>query len=105
MGKKGAELITKKISIKQDSFKINAIDPSGAGDAFCSGFITTFLQNGFKDVNDIDVEKGKEMLVYAQAAGACSASAVGCSVGVSKENVEKLMEEQGNAIKEKTIIQ
>jgi len=93
-GDHGAEIITNNYKIKQPGFKINTIDPSGAGDAFCSGFITKYLQNAFKSADEIKSEKASEILLYAQAAGACSASAVGCSTGVSKGKVEILISEQ-----------
>ena len=66
--------------------------------------ITKYLQNGFKNVNDVDSEKASEILLYAQATGASAASAVGCSTGVSKENVEKLIAKQGDRIRKDTII-
>jgi len=103
-GEKGAKLFTKNMEITQNPFKINVIDPTGAGDAFCSGFITKYLQNGFKNVDDVDSKKASEILLYAQAAGASAASDVGCSTGVSKEKVEKLIAEQGNTILKNTKI-
>jgi len=104
-GEKGAGYITKSYRIKQPAYSIDAIDPSGSGDAFCSGFITKYLQNGFKNVDDIEPEKASEILLFAQAVGASAASDVGCSKGVSKENVEKLIVEQGNKIRKETKIE
>jgi len=102
IGGEGAEYITKKYRVKQPSFSIDAVDPSGAGDAFCSGFITKYLQYGFKGVNEIDSNKAQEILMYSQAVGACAASASGCSSGVSKENVKKLISEQGDRLIKET---
>jgi len=100
-GEKGAEIITENFRISQPSFqKIEAVDATGCGDAFCAGVYYKMVEyNHFGDLRRLPVDKLKELLVFAQAVGASAATAPGCVEGVSKETVDKILNESKEIFK------
>lgn len=101
-GEKGAILSTDKYHLYQPAYKIDAIDPTGAGDAFCSGLIKYMRDNKLTPDN-MELSDLKNMLAYAQAAGACAASSVGTTSGVNSEKISELIKNM--PVREKTDIQ
>ena len=103
---KGAEIITKDFRISQPGFqKVKAIGAAGCGDAFCAGVIYKLAEyNQFEDVRKLSEENLKELLVFAQAAGASAATQPGCVEGVSKQTVDEILNQEEREIMEKTII-
>lgn len=96
-GEEGAELITPSLNLKQPSFSVEAIDPTGCGDAFCAGIIKKIIEwDAFKSLDHLSEERLKEMLIYAQAVGAACATEIGATAGVSIENVENILKKTGN---------
>ena len=71
-GEKGAFLKTKKETISSPAFKIEVVDPSGAGDAFDAGLIMGMLQNW----------AWPRTLEFASAVGASACTKLGCTPGV-----------------------
>jgi ribokinase len=83
MGEGGSVLITKDGSELFESFKVNAIDTTAAGDAFC-GAIAVALSEEF----DL-----KTAIRFASAAGALSVQIEGATTSMpSRHEIEKLME-------------
>jgi fructokinase len=105
-GEKGAEIITEDFRISQPCFqKVKAIDATGCGDAFCAGVIYKLAEyNQFEDVRKLSEENLKELLVFAQAAGASAATQPGCVEGVSKQTVDAILNQEKREIIKKTII-
>jgi ribokinase len=89
-----------KAAIAQDSFRVNAVDPTGAGDAFAAGFIAAYLGRGMRSVEDL-----VGALLFAQAAGAAAVSEPGATRGVSLAGVRVLLERQGEAVRGSTRIE
>ena len=85
--------------ISQKSFKVNVVDPTGAGDAFSAGFISQFINEGISDAESL-----ARALLTAQAAGAAAVSMPGATRGVSPTTVRALVESQGREILESTEI-
>ena len=85
------------IAVSQRSFRVDAVDPTGAGDAFAAGFISQFLSNGITDAESL-----VRALLTAQAAGAAAVSKPGATQGVSPSSVRSLLEGQGREILENT---
>jgi len=106
MGEKGALGATRRMNILQKAFKVNVVDPTGAGDAFCAGVIYKLLEYGITGdkVSEIDVDKLKQILLYAQAVGASACTAPGTTAGVSRMKVEELVKAQGEEILANTAI-
>ena len=90
--------------IRQPSFKIDPVDPTGAGDAFCSGLMVALASKRLKP-GEASVDEIVEALAYAQAAGAAAVSHVGASEGVAKEIVEDLLSRQGEGILAETTVE
>ncbi len=67
MGSHGAMLITKESAVMVPSFKVNAVDSTGAGDSFNAGFATA-LTMGLK---------GTKAIQFANAVGGLSTQAMG----------------------------
>ena len=94
-GENGACLFAKNRGSSAPSFKIKAIDPTGCGDAFCAGIIYEMIEwEIYKDIHKLPANKLREMLIYAQAAGASAATAAGCTEGVSKKKVKEILEDK-----------
>jgi len=95
-GERGAQLITSSSRIKQPAFHVDAIDPTGCGDAFCAGIIKKVIEwSVFKSFGSLPIKKLNEMLRYAQAVGAACATGIGTTAGVSQEKVRDVIEGRG----------
>ncbi len=69
MGEKGSITFTNNQSIKTGIFKVNALKPTGAGDAFMGTLIASLLKK----------MKIKDAVLYASAAAAIVVTKVGCA--------------------------
>jgi ribokinase len=90
--------------IRQDAFRVAAVDPTGAGDAFCAGLahrLSGLLGRGM-DPLGMPPSEVSEMLLYGQAAGASCVGEIGTTPGVTSGRVAELVEMQGTAIREGT---
>lgn len=71
LGKDGAYVRTKDFGIKVDGFSVNAVDCTGAGDAFWGGFLTKLCKSG-KNVEALTYDELYSFTRYANAvAGIC----------------------------------
>jgi fructokinase len=71
LGKDGAYLRTKDFGMNVDGFKVNAVDCTGAGDAFWGGFLMKLCESG-KDVDKLTYDELYSFVRYANAvAGIC----------------------------------
>lgn len=90
-GEHGATAYTRTHRVTQPGLVVDAVDATGAGDAFCAGFIHA--------IEERDEHRNPEalprLLSRAQATGAAAATAVGCVEGVSAELVARLIADQG----------
>lgn len=103
-GGEGAELITQELRITQPGFKVNFVDATGAGDAFCAGVVYKLLElNRPEDIHKLSRDKLVEILMMGQAVGASAATEAGCVEGVSKDKVEQIMREQKERILNGTV--
>ena len=84
--------------LEMPSFRVEPVDPTGAGDAFSAGLLWRIARRGGLPPG---VEELAEDLLYAQAAGAAAVSAPGATSGVTRERVEELVRSQGDGILEK----
>lgn len=101
MGERGLIVETKKVILEMPALKVPVIDPSGAGDAFCSGVIYKLTQRtryGPRDVLELSAEDLSDILLEGAAAGAACVTAVGTTTAVTRENVDRLLKEQGPEI-------
>lgn len=99
MGKEGliANLNDDNV-ISQESFKVNVLDPTGAGDAFCSGIINELLQMKNIEISKITIEEWKKVLMHASAVAAACLTGIGTTSGVKTSFIQKIINNQGDTI-------
>jgi len=72
LGAQGAVAMTRDLALRAGAYRVNAIDPSGGGDAFDAGFIIGLLEGW-------DLRRTIE---FASAIGASACTQLGCTAGV-----------------------
>lgn len=105
-GKGGALVRTRRLGLRQKAFNIDMIDPTGPGDAFCSG-ILYYLYNRLEkelgmDLNQFSFTELREMMLFGQAVGAVCVTGVGTTTAISLDAVSKLIKEQGEYVRNST---
>jgi ribokinase len=103
MGERGLLAANKRIWISLPSFKVNAIDPTGAGDALAAGIIHGLLRFDVSrpvKVAELTQTALLDILIYAEAVGAACVMRVGTTSGVTPRRVNRLMESQAAKIRE-----
>jgi fructokinase len=104
MGAEGLIAGTKEITLKMPALNVSVVDPSGAGDAFCAGLIYGFIKTTHGERHETLRLPSKgltSILLEGEAAGAACVTAVGTTTAVTRENVNRLLREQGSAILER----
>lgn len=82
LGENGALIVTSKQAIHVDTYKVNVVDTTAAGDAFIGGFASALLQN----------KSLEESVRYACACGALATTRFGAQPSLpTKEEVERIM--------------
>jgi fructokinase len=107
LGTKGATLQDSRgVSIEQAPFRVDAVDPTGAGDAFCAGIITEMTRGRLlgKLASGLDLESMKHLLIVGQATGAVCTMGVGATTTVTRENLDRLLADQGKEVEARTRI-
>jgi sugar/nucleoside kinase (ribokinase family) len=107
MGERGLIAKTEKVALEMPALKVPVIDPSGAGDAFCAGMIYKLVQKTRyepRDIVDLPAEDLVNILLEGATAGAACATAIGTTTAVTRENVDRLLKEQGQEILKNVLI-
>lgn len=83
------------------AFRVRTLDPTGAGDSFCAGFIRRTIQKlekmGATHLDWTD-EELTSALIEAEAAGAACVTGIGTTSAVSRKNVLHLLATQGSRV-------
>jgi sugar/nucleoside kinase (ribokinase family) len=105
-GAEGVYAASEALRLKMPGFEAGSIDPTGAGDAFCAGVINKLLETseGPPSLGSISKELLVNALLEGEAAGASCVSAFGATTAVTRENVDRLVESQGEAVLDSTLI-
>jgi len=104
MGDKGLIARTKENMFELPAFKVPTVDPTGAGDALCAGIISGFVEkSGCRRINALDLSVSEiiDILMVGEAAGAACVTMVGTTTAVTRENVERILNEQGEYLRRK----
>ncbi len=105
-GEGGALVRTKRRGLRQQAFNVNMIDPTGPGDAFCSGILCRLYRRLEKEqginLAELSLTELREMMLFGQAVGAVCVTGVGTTTAISLDAVSKLIEEQGEAVRKST---
>ena len=104
MGRRGLVAGLRRTEISMPAFKVEEVDPTGAGDAFCSGLIFKLFPRleSHVDVRAMDLKHWKETLLYASACGAACCTAIGATASVTPKYVEGLIRQQGKEVMKST---
>jgi ribokinase len=103
-GSRGLIAKTSKVLIKMPAFKVEEVDPTGAGDALCAGVINSIMSKQIKHLNEVTNKDLIEVLLEAQAAGAACVTDVGATTKVNRVIQKSLIDEQGRGIIKNTKI-
>ncbi|WP_096157038.1 MULTISPECIES: aminoimidazole riboside kinase [Bacillus] len=91
LGAEGSYAFMKDGSVRVPAMKVNAVDTTGAGDAFVSGILYC-LANMNESVNEITLEKARKMAEFASVSGGLAASQKGAMTALpTLEKVELLV--------------
>ncbi len=95
LGSKGAKYFFQGTSGVIAGRKVNAIDATGAGDAFWGGFLSSILMNGIDSVADITEETVKNALAYGNTSGSlCVQKMGGIPALPTKAEIERCISEE-----------
>lgn len=90
LGAEGAKYFFRNNAGKTEGIKVKAIDATGAGDAFWSGFISKLLLEGVTEIKDFTEEKVKSALEYGNTAGSlCVQKSGGIPALPLREEIER----------------
>ena len=105
-GERGALLASTDFVVRQPSFKVRVVDPTGAGDAFQAGFLYYVFSGGRPKDNlerlERDPKEAAKALAYSQAVGAACVTAPGTTEAVTRDNVKKILAEQLDIVLKET---
>ena len=107
LGTQGASLEDSRgILLEQAPFRVDSVDPTGAGDAFCAGIISEVIRRDLlgKVTVGLDLEEMKHLLTVGQATGAICTTGVGATTTVIRENLDRLLSDQGEEVETNTRI-
>ncbi|KYH42066.1 MAG: hypothetical protein AYL32_000630 [Candidatus Bathyarchaeota archaeon B26-2] len=103
LGERGLIAATKDAVFEMPAFKVPVVDPTGAGDAFCSGVIRGLVKEmepkrKTRDIASLEDDVLTGILLEGEAAGAACVTMVGTTTGVSRDRVDALIKEQGSTV-------
>jgi fructokinase len=101
-GAGGVIAATGRRRLSLEAFRVKTLDPTGAGDAFCAGFIRKTVQHlrgAPAQGLDWTDEELAGMLLEAEAAGAACVTGVGTTSAVKRETVDALLAAQMARVK------
>ena len=100
-GEKGLYAMVKGRVIMAPSFKVDTVDPTGAGDALCAGVMYKLLNEPYRSrigsdagLESLNLEDWKDVLMYALACGAACCTATGTTTAVRPEIIQEILEDQ-----------
>lgn len=87
--------------LKMPSFNVEAMDTTGAGDAFCAGAMSALARAGIgrDELRQLQPDPLVDVLLEASAAGAACVTTAGATTAVTRGNVDTLLTEQSEAVR------
>ncbi|MCM1277137.1 MAG: carbohydrate kinase [Lachnospiraceae bacterium] len=93
LGRNGSIALSNSAFAEMPSYKVNAVETTGAGDTFCACVLNYVLENGLKDYTSSELE---EMLRFANAAAAIVTTRKGAlAVMPERSEIEELILKYG----------
>lgn len=106
-GAEGLYASTESLYLHMPAFRVEEVDPTGAGDALCAGLIKALIDEGASpgQISALEAESLKELMLRGQAAGAACVTGVGAATAVTRLMVESLIREQAARLLESTTVE
>jgi sugar/nucleoside kinase (ribokinase family) len=95
-GSEGLMAAVGETRLKMPPFRVEAVDPTGAGDAFCAGVMEALIRASVNHDNLVSapLDVLKNILLEGAAAGAACVTAAGATTAVTRKEVDQLIKEQ-----------
>ncbi len=107
LGNRGLLAANQEYKIRMPAFKVQAIDPTGAGDAFTSGLVYKILEierEKLFNLRKLDKDQLLPLLIFGEAVGAACVMNVGTTAGIIRNKINKIFRNKAKKIFEKTDI-
>jgi len=107
LGQEGLIAMTQEKIFRMPAFNVHVIDPTGAGDAFCSGVIraiTRVIRRKKRKLSNLSPSVLQQILLEGEATGALCVTMVGTTTAVERKKVETLLNNQGENILKRSSI-
>jgi len=101
-GPQGARAFTDDREVAQGGLRVDTIDVTGCGDAFCAGAIDVLDEHDSPPLGDLGPGRLAEILIRAQAVGESAATAIGCVEGVSAPMADGILAKQRCKVRQTT---
>jgi sugar/nucleoside kinase (ribokinase family) len=95
-GAEGLYASTESLFVHMPAFRVEEVDPTGAGDALCAGLIKAFIDDGVSpgQLGALDAEGLTKLMLRGQAAGAACVTGVGATTEVTWQKAASLIRGQ-----------
>jgi sugar/nucleoside kinase (ribokinase family) len=106
-GAEGLYASTESLFVHMPAFRVEEVDPTGAGDALCSGVMKALIDDGVSSgqLSTLEPDRLTTLMLRGQAAGAACVTGVGATTEVTMRRVDSLMSEQAALLLESTTVE
>ena len=106
-GAEGLFASTESLFVHMPAFRVEAVDPTGAGDALCAGLIKALIDDGVfpGQLSTLEAERLTTLMLRGQAAGAACVTRVGATTAVTWQKGASLIREQAERLLESTTVE
>jgi len=106
-GAEGLYASTESLFVHMPAFRVEEVDPTGAGDALCAGLIKALIDDGVfpGQLSTLEAERLTALMLRGQAAGAACVTGVGATTAVNGREVASLISEQAAWLLESTTVE
>jgi sugar/nucleoside kinase (ribokinase family) len=106
-GAEGLYASTESLFIHMPAFRVEEVDPTGAGDALCAGLIKALIDDGVSPGQLSTLEAGRltTLMLRGQAAGAACVTGVGATTAVTWQKAASLIRGQAARLLESTTVE
>ena len=106
-GAEGLYASTESLFVHMPAFRVEEVDPTGAGDALCAGLIKALIDDGVSpgQLSTLEAERLTTLMLRGQAAGAACVTGVGATTAVTQRKVASLIRDQAARLLESTTVE
>ena len=106
-GAEGLFASTESLFVHMPAFRVEEVDPTGAGDALCAGLIKALIDDGVSpgQLSTLEAERLTTLMLRGQVAGSACVTGVGATTAVTWQKVASLIREQAERLLESTTVE